>query len=62
MNYIFLFGLGQPKDFIHEPETEAIQFRFRKMNLTLPEMLIQPNPTLIVRVELVRVVGLNAHP
>ena len=28
------------------------------MNSTLPEMLIQPNPTLIVRVGLVRVVEL----
>ena len=32
------------------------------MNPTLLEMLIQPNSILIVRVELVQVVGLNIHP
>ena len=58
--YIFAFGSGQPEGFTYEPETEPIQFGFRKMNPTLPEMLIQPNPTLIVRVGLVRVVGLNS--
>ena len=41
--YIFLFGSGQPESFAHEPETEP--FEFKKMNPTLPEMLIQPNPT-----------------
>ena len=56
--YIFAFGSGQPEGFIHEPETEPIQFGFRKMNPTLLEMLIQPNPTLVVWVGLVRVVGL----
>ena len=59
---IFLFGLCQPKSFVHEPETELIQFGFKKMDQTLPEMLIQTNPTIIVRVGLVRVVGLNVHP
>ena len=43
--YIFLFGSGQLEGFNHEPETEPIQFGFRKMNPTLPEMLIQPNST-----------------
>ena len=33
-----------------------------KMNPTLSETLIQPNPAFIVWVWLVRVVGLNVHP
>ena len=53
-----VYGGSAPEGFTHELETEPIQFGFRKMNPTLPEMLIQPNPTLIVRVGLVRVVGL----
>ena len=60
--YIFQFGSGQSEAFTHKPETELIQFGFKKINLTLPKMLIQPNPTLVVRVELVRIVGLNVHP
>ena len=43
--YIFLIGSGQFEGFIYEPEIEPIQFGFRKMNPTLLEMLIQPNPT-----------------
>ena len=38
------FDLVNSKVLSHKPEIEPIQFWFRKMNPTLPKMLIQPNP------------------
>ena len=60
MYFIYLY-LAR-KGFIHEPEIEPIQFGLKKMNPILLEMLIQPNPTLIVRVGLDRVVRVECTP